>query len=155
MLRVFESGIAAAGEYADLPLKEAIGVEYFSRLLSLHKIRHEQVGPMFTFEDGRTLYVKTTATNTKHQLCVRTWAEGAKIVVFARLGNWPDKQDMLVRHVIEFRGYASRNFITGHYKPVKYRGLAEAYKVPVDKLLPMTDLLDWLRDCYGEETKAA
>lgn len=155
MLRVFESGIAAAEQYADLPLKEAIGIEYFSRLLSLYKIRHEQAGPLFTFEDGRSLYVKTTATKTKHQLCVRTWAEGAKIVVFARLDKWPDPHDMLVRNLIEFRGYASRNFITGRYKPVKYRGLAEAYKVPVDKLLPMTDLIDWLVDCYGEKTQAA
>lgn len=131
-------------------------MEYFSRLLTLHHIRHEQDGSMFTFEDGRTLLVKTTETGGDHQLCPLSVARGAKIVVFARLGKWPDKQDMAVKHTIEFRGFLSRNFLTGKCQIVKYRKLAEAYKVKVARLLPMSELFDWLRDCYGEdETQAA
>ena len=99
-------------------------------------------GVFFKF-GGVTVVVKATESPSDTQSIAQADLDEAKLVVFAVVRPGVPAQG--IRHLVELRGFISRNEIRKHYKVTKYKTVP-GYRVGVKRLKPITDLLWWLED---------
>jgi len=147
---------ALAGEFGltNVAPKEAIAVMAFQGLMRSYQPEFVREGVFFKF-GGVTVVVKATESPSDTQSIAQADLDEAKLVVFAVVRAAPPLEGVKCfqgdapaqgpRHMVELRGFISRNEIRKHYKVTKYKTVP-GYRVGVKRLKPITDLLWWLED---------
>lgn len=128
-----------------IALKEAIGVAAFTGALRSYVdvARLESDGAVVTVDGRVPIVVKSTHGEADTQGIAKADVDRAKVVVFARVKPGPAGSE--IRHLVELRGFISRNAIKKAYKVTRYKTVP-GYRVGVKRLRPITELLWWLQD---------